>query len=162
VIPLPFVLAQTLLVLMSGSLGSQSTVPGDFALRLEFGICTTDVIDTFKGTYVRDLGTGRKVSTHVTVSKALNAELHDLVTQAAFFDYPLVFRPHGNGGHEPYDFYRLKVRDAGVTQSVTWDDVMDSTLPEAERFRDLVRHVIRVFREMPAVKALPQQRIGCL
>ena len=158
---LPLLIAQTLIVPISGSTNSHATVPGDFSLRLEFGICTTDVIDTFKGEYVRDLGNGETISTRVSLSKTQTAKLYDLVNQAGFFDYPLVFRPQGSAGFEPHDHYRLEVRNGGATHSVSWDEG-DSTSSDAQRFRDLLRGVIRVFSEMPAVRALPHAKVLCL
>jgi hypothetical protein len=56
-----FVLAGLLISLSSGAGAQVMNTPEDFGLRLEFGCGPMDVIDTFKGEFVRDLGTrGRK------------------------------------------------------------------------------------------------------
>ena len=159
---LPVLIAQTLIALMTGFPDPQSAVPGDFALRLKFGVCTTDVIDTFKGEYVRDLGMGRTVSAPVSISNTQTAELYGLVTQTSFFDYPSIFQPQGNSFHEPYERYNLEVRAANVTHSVTWNDAEASGAPDAQRLRELLRRVIQMFRDMPPVQSLPRPEVICV
>jgi hypothetical protein len=42
-------LAQFAVVMLSGASSMLTSAPGDFAIKLEFGYCSTDVIDTFNG-----------------------------------------------------------------------------------------------------------------
>ena len=46
--------------------------PDDFAFRLEYGMCTTDVLDTFQSVFVRDMG-GRVTMTPSEVKERLTA-----------------------------------------------------------------------------------------
>jgi len=75
------------------SLSQDLRPPNDFAFRLEYGVCTTDVIDTFDYVFVGDLGTR---SPAVSISVALPHESRDAVyraiTAAEFFSYPSEFR----------------------------------------------------------------------
>jgi hypothetical protein len=71
---------------------ARTQVPADFAVRFEFGICTTDVLDTFNGVFVRGMG-GRDPD--VSVSLALPSDvleaIHEAVVNARFFEYPSEF-----------------------------------------------------------------------
>jgi hypothetical protein len=99
-----------------------SAVPGDFGLRLEFGACTTDVIDTFTSRYVRDVGTrAGKFETRVVISGRERAALFRSVKTADFFSYPSQFRPPSRPV-EPSATYRFFVRASGVSHSVEWVD----------------------------------------
>jgi hypothetical protein len=136
--------------------------PRDFALRLEFGVCTSDVADLFKQRYVRDLGSGKHASARLQLSEAERHDLDRLVTGASFFDYPLQFQTGEPGLVEPSFKMALRVRRNGAMHSVTWDDDRGSTAPEAERLRKLVMDIIAVLANVPAVKGLPRAELICL
>jgi hypothetical protein len=137
--------------------------PADFALRLSYGVCTRDVLDTFKGIFVRDMGSREPALSIPLVfpGESLRMIYTDVVA-AKFSDYPEVFRVPGLG-IQPEMHYTLETRISGVGHVVTWSDgrIMPST-SEADRLRHLFTEIISIVDNHPDVKRLPQAKVHCL
>jgi hypothetical protein len=154
-------------LLSVGSVSAQHAAPpGDFAIKLEFGLCSTDVIDTFDGIYVRDLGHGQKVPAQVSASSEEMDQLYAAMSAAKFFEFPADFKPHVDGITEPTPHYRLTVRAGGTTHTVSWTDwgwgSPRTSPPEAQRLRELLDKIIKTYSELPAVQNLPHSEMICV
>jgi hypothetical protein len=67
--------------------------PSDFGMRFEFGLCTTDVLDTLQGVFMRDMGSRAPlVSRAVNVPAEALAAAWRAISEAQFFDYQSNFR----------------------------------------------------------------------
>jgi len=135
--------------------------PADFAIRFEYGVCTTDVLDTFKGTFRRDTGMGNVTIDLVLPEESLRA-IHEEIVAARFFDYPAEFRVNGNLLISPAMRYRLEVRSDGTTHTVGWTDGTRPSTAEADRLRNLFTKLIDRITSLPSVKALPMPQLGCM
>jgi len=146
----------------STAAGLDQAAPADFAIRFEYGLCTTDVFDTFKGEFIRDMGPGEAaVSVPVVLpSGSLNAVYRDVLA-ARFFEYSAGFRIDGGAEFGPTMHYRMQVRSGGVTHTVTWTDRIRPSTSEADRLRDLFTRLIKMVADQPDVKRLPPAGIGC-
>jgi hypothetical protein len=132
-------------------------------LVFEFGMCTTDVVDTFKGLFVRDLGSRNPpVSVAFVLPSEVLEEVHDAILGARFFEYPSTFSVVGDEHVMPADHYRLTVRSGGVLHSVSWVDDTTSPSEEANRLQFLFARIKRLSASRPEVKHLPQARVDCL
>jgi hypothetical protein len=161
------------------SVGQGSKPAGDFAFRLEYGLCTTDVLDTFQGVFVRDLGS-RVASIPLALSReSLDAAFQAIAT-AHFFDYPssvwtkptsdCIVTPNTGGGStvtcsaigaaSPASHYKLTVQNAGVTHTVSWWDNAPSTEP-TNRLRTMFNNIVELIRGMPQVRRLPLPQALC-
>jgi hypothetical protein len=136
--------------------------PADFAIRFEYGSCTTDVLDTFRGVFVRDMGDGNAAASVPVVlpSGSLNAVYHDVLA-AGFFAYPAEFRANGAAEFKPAMHYRLRVRSGGQIHTVSWTDGNRASTAEADRLRGLFTRMIKLIADQPNVKRLPPARVGC-
>jgi hypothetical protein len=139
-----------------------STEADDFAVRFAYGLCTTDVLDTLKGTFVRDMGSPAPA---LSVPLVLPAEslrrIYADVLTARFSDYPELFRVQGHIGFAPTMHYKLETRVGGAAHAVTWVDGIKPSTPEADRLRDLFTKLISLITAHPDVKRLPQAKVGC-
>jgi len=163
-------------------LGQERKPPGDFSFRLEYGLCTTDVLDTFQGVFVRDLGrTVPAVSIPLALSQESFDQAYRAVAAADFFNYPADIRttpkstctgtPTASGGgtvscsgirgFAPAHHYRLTVRDAGVTHTVSWHDNIAPSTQEAIRLRHMLNVIVELIRALPQVQRLPLAQVGC-
>lgn len=143
------------------ALGAQApSVPEDFAIRFEGGLCSGDTIDTFKGTYTRHIDVERAATATIRLSPDQRQRLFELVTVVGFFVYPESFNPRTPWVRIPAPLYVITVRVSGVEHTVRWND-MDSPLPEAERLRQFIRGVYTFFEAFPDVRSLPKQEAGC-
>jgi hypothetical protein len=147
---------------LPGTLRAQASAPADFAIRFAFGVCTRDVLDTFTGVFVRDMGSGEAaVPVPVTLPSDVLHAIYQAVVETKFFDYPPEFSVRGNSVFAPADHYRLEVRSAGITHTVSWRDGIRPSTPEADRLRDLFTMIRRLVSDRPEVKRLPVARVGC-
>ena len=159
-------------------LGQTPTAPDDFAFRLEYGVCTTDVLDTFQGTFVRDLGGPvAPLSIPLMLPQHTRELAFQAVVVAHFLDYPsdFVIKPTSNcavtssggscGGSisvfAPAYHYKLTVQSAGVTHTVSWQDNTRPSTEEADRLRNLLLSIIEMIRALPDVQRLPRAQVGC-
>lgn len=136
--------------------------PRDFALRLEYGTCTTDVIDTFSGEYARDLGDGHIANAPFRLTRAQATQLHRLVVSSGILSYPGTYRPAGQLAVEPHEHFRLVVRSRGATHAVAWDDIYHAVDLASSRLRETLYEIIGVIVRIPAVKRLPAPNVSCL
>jgi hypothetical protein len=164
------------------TLGQAATPAADFSLRLEYGVCTTDVLDTFQSVFVRDLG-GRVPALSIPLmvpQRSLDVAFQAIVA-AQFFDYPTDFRttptsnctvtPNASGGSAvscsgisgfaPADHYRLTVRNAGVTHTASWQDSIAPSTEQANRLRTMLHTIIEMIRGLPEVQGLPLAQVAC-
>jgi hypothetical protein len=161
-------------------LGQASKPADDFAFRLEYGLCTTDVLDTFQGVFVRDSGV-RAISIPLKLpQESLDAVFQAIMT-ARFFDYPSDFRtkarsncivtPNTSGGATvecsgisgfgPANHYRLEVRNAGAMHVVSWRDGIAPSTDEANQLRTMLATIIDMVRRLPQVQRLPVAQVAC-
>jgi hypothetical protein len=150
-----------------GAGGSANPVlPQDFAIRLEWGVCFTDVADTFKGEYVRDLGSGNRVTAQIWLSEQEKEDLFQSITAVDFSNYPSDFRPQTDSLTEPMPHYRLTVRAGGKSHTVSWHDsgwgTPERSVPEAQRLRKMLNGMRDLFLDLPPVNALPKSTMICL
>ena len=142
---------------------ARTEVPSDFAVRFEFGTCTTDVLDTFNGVFVRDMGPQvPAVSVPLVLSSEVVEAIHGAVINAMFFGYPSEFNDSGPVRVLPANHYRLAVRRSGSTHSVSW---VDDTLPrsdEATRLRFLFTRIQQLVADRPELKSLPEAPVLCM
>ena len=173
----------TVLILAAAILGlGQAPTPADdFAFRLEYGVCTTDVLDTFQGTFVRDLGGPvPPLSIPLTLPQPSRDMALQAVLDARFFDYPSEFRTTppsctvktnaiggswaecpGVSAFAPSNHYKLTVRNAGVTHTVSWQDGIRPSTEQADRLRQMLQTIIEMVRALPELQRLPGAQVGC-
>jgi hypothetical protein len=137
-------------------------MPADFAFRLEHGSCTTDMLDTFEGLYVRDLdGDRAHVSARVSLAPESLAVVYRAVQAARFFEYPAEFRSSGSGWMAPGAHYRLEVLSGGRRHTVEWVyDRIPSTAQE-NRLREMFITIVQEVQRNPEVSKLPKARVSC-
>jgi hypothetical protein len=144
-------------------LSAQTLVPVDFAVRFEFGVCTTDVLDTFKNVFLRDMGwTNPAVSAPLVLPPDVRQAIYEEVVKARFFEYPTRFSFAGDMWVMPADHYRLEVRSAGVSHTVVWLDDVGPRTEEADRLRALFTTIRQLLDGLPEVKRLPTPRLHCI
>ena len=132
-------------------------------------MCTTDTLDTFAGTFTRDLGGYPPQS--VTVPLSLSADqmraIYGVIREIHFFDYASHFNPVPDGvttltTAAPYTTYHLEVQNDGVQHAVTWGDSTSPVTDKAVQLRTFFSEIISYLHEHPLYKTLPRSKVGCL
>jgi len=149
-------------VLHRADTNAAQALPPDFGVRFEYGLCTRDVLDTFKGVFIRDMGSQEPaVSIPLKLSDESIRAFHAAILAAKFADYPEVFRISGNMAFAPAKSYKLEARIGGTSHTVAWTDNIGPSTPEADRLRDLFSTMISIVQDHPEVKRLPRAKVSC-
>jgi len=137
--------------------------PPDFWLKVTFGQCWNEAIDTTRSTFTRTLSPGESRTAHVELQTETRRRLYAMLVEAKVWAYPRHFTPEGESRVEeiaPSDF-TIEVHGQGRTTVVDWVD-RGSMHPEAVRLRGVLRAVRDLFAAFPEVQALPASRMICL
>ena len=132
----------------------------DFGFRFEYGVCTSEVLDTFKAIFIREMKPEPELRVPLTLEGGSLADIRRAVADARFFEYPSEFRP-SDPNFAPYYHYRLTVLDAGRRHSVFWQDNARTSTPDADRLRQLFTTIRHVIAAHPKVQQLPRANAAC-
>jgi len=163
-----FLLLQAGLLFACNSAAWQAEPESNFGFVLEFGPCSIDKLDTFKGEFTQD----RVVEPSITIPLELSDEQMTLIYSKMFeinlARYPEVFEvPKPLIGEvvmisSPYN-YDLIVQNGESRISIRWtDNMVQPTTPKADRLRELFRLIIQMVQEHPGYQQLPQVNFGCI
>lgn len=81
---LSLVLAFTLPV--PGAARQPGNTPLEFAFRFEYGLCTSEVLDTFKGIFSREMKPAPDASVPLTLEVESLKRIHRAIADARFFE----------------------------------------------------------------------------
>jgi hypothetical protein len=132
----------------------------DFGFRFEYGLCTSEVLDTFKGVFTREMKPAPDLSVPLTLEAESLTEIRRAIAEARFFEYPSEFRP-GVPNFAPGYRYRLTVQEAGRRHSVFWHDNAKPSTSEADRLRRLFTVMRQMISAHPKVQQLPRANAAC-
>jgi len=91
----------------------------------------------------------------VPLEPAKRAQLFRMVTDARLFDYSTKYNPPWEGGFVvPYPHYTIRVVAAGRQHTIGWGAIRVPNA-EAQRLSEFIQAAYAMFRQEPAVLALP-------
>ena len=146
----------------------QAQSESNFGFVLEFGPCSIDKLDTFRGEFTQD----RVVEPPITIPLELSHEqmtmIYGKMVEINLARYPEVFevsKPLIGGVvmlSSPYN-YVLTVENGESKTSIRWtDNMVQSTTPKADQLRELFRLIIQMVQEHPGYQQLPEVKFGCI
>jgi hypothetical protein len=141
----------------------QVDVPPDFAFRFEFGMCTTNVMDTFEHTFTHDAKSEQYPATSVplVLPAASVQAIYEALVASRFFEDPSEFDFDAPSVVIPSNHYRLDVRSGGVRHVVSWTDGGVNSTPQAARLRALVTKMEAVIHERPEFRRFVGILVAC-
>ena len=145
-----------------GRAGLPETMPADFGFVLAFGVAARNVLDTFAGTFTKDMIVDPPVTTELRLSPEELARLYRRMAEIKIEAYPRDFRPAdtGEGFGSPYSSYRLRLRADGRELAISWEDLNSSSAPEATGLRQLFQDIRLMIEARDEYKRLPAARGG--
>jgi hypothetical protein len=140
-------------------------VESDFNFIFKYSVQAGNELNTFKGTYTRDMVRGFDVTTRLTLTKDELDQIHQKMIDIDLFNYPDTFKvgPTADGMitmETPYDSYYFKVQAGNETKELSWDAENINPNPQADKLRELIKLIIGIIQSKPAYKALPEPRGG--
>lgn len=135
-------------------------MPDDFGFLLGYGIYAKNVLDTFSGTFTKDLVVPPRptATADLRLSQEEMADVYRALREMDIFGYPTDFDPESSNNSyvSTHPSYYLMIRVAGEEHVVRWEDAHESAAPEAMRLRDLIQRIQHtMIEEKPEFKALP-------
>jgi hypothetical protein len=142
--------------------GLLTVMPDDFGFVAAFGVYGKMVLDTFTGTFHKDMVLPQNTTSTASLSLT-PAELRDAYARLVALDllgYPTDFIPQQTGGVTPNEEYYLRIMAGGVEKEIRWDDTTLSDDHKAVALRDWFKWLQELIYERPEYKALPDFRGG--
>lgn len=139
----------------------------DFGFRFAYGACGTDILDTFAGTYTKDMLGADPITIPLTLSSEEQARIYAKMRDIHIFAYPATYAIDVSNAGEvgqviPATTYSISIRSTGQTHTVTWlDNITKPTAPEADRLRELFQLIVAIINQQQKVQQLPIPQAGC-
>lgn len=139
----------------------------DFGFRFERGACFSDVLDTFEGTFTKDLVPDPPVTIPLRMSSEQMQAVYAKMVEMDFFGYPAVFAiATPTSGlmtiQTPAERYRIVVTSGGASKTLEWvDEIVDPTSREADDLRALFDMIEGMITASPQYQQLPERSGGC-
>jgi hypothetical protein len=141
------------------------TMPANFAFTAAYGVGANNLIDTFDGTFTKDVIAAPKPNptTSLRLTSKEMAALYDDLVDIGILDYPSDFHPDAEqeaktGVHQwmdPHPTYVLRVRAAGCDKYIFWEDGSGSVAPKATALRHWFDRLKQMIEAKPEYKAMP-------
>lgn len=141
-------------------------MPADFGLILAYGVGARNVLDTFGGSFTKDLISAETPTAGTTFSftDAQLREIYGLLRGIDVTGYPVQFLPADDDKYwvTPNQTYYLRLRAGERTSEIFWDDQNESRVKEAADLRRIIRRIREIIEGTHEYKALPGVRGGYL
>ncbi len=147
-------------------------MPENFGFTAAFGVGANNLIDTFDGTFTKDIIAAPKPNPTIALrlTRKEMASLYENLVDIGILDYPSDFRPDAQQEaktgiyrwSEPHLTYVLRVRAAGCDKYIFWEDGSRSTTPQANALRGWFDRLKQMIEAKPEYKAMPPTERGYL
>jgi len=158
-VTVPLFLAISLL----GAMGCDKQTPAEsgFNMIFKYGVGANNVLDTFEGTYTRDMVLDPSITIELTLTEAEKESIYQKMLEIDFFNYPDKFSvsvPPGEstGIITPHLSYYFKVAYDSQTKELWWADEITNPDENADRLRELIMFIRGIIEPKEEYKKLPE------
>lgn len=142
----------------------QPCTDSDFNLIFRYGVGAKNVLNTFKGTYTRDMVGDPPITVRLCLSEEELDRIYQKMVEIDFFNYPDKFHVQVHlegvvGEVPPYSTYHFKVKyNNSEIKELVWADNIISENERADKLRELIKFIIEIIESKPEYKRLPEPR----
>ena len=145
----------------------QETEESDFNLEFKYGVMARNILDTFEGTYTKDMVTDPSITVELTITEEEKDLIYQKMVEVDFFSYPDEFSvdiPPGEniGIVTPYSSYYFKVEYDSQIKELRWEDEITNPDEKADRLRELILLIRNIIESKEEYKTLPEPTSGYL
>ena len=133
----------------------------DFNITFRYGVGAKNVLNTFEGTYTKDMVVDPSITVNLSLTKEEKQRIYQKMNNTNFFDYPGYFPQRKDRIVTPSSDYRLKVEYDSKIKEVSWDDnslFEDENIEKGlNEIKGLILEIIEVkeeYKKLPAPKGL--------
>ena len=141
-----------------------------FHFILKYGIGGKNILNTFDGTYTKDMIVEPSFKTKLSLSKEELNTIKNEMEEIKIFGYPEEYSPRENDGppsdivslNEPHSTYYFKIRIGDKVKEIFWVDSNGSIARKAIKLRSLIRRIQKMIVGKEEYKKLPPTKGGYL
>jgi hypothetical protein len=163
----------SLLVITGCNIASAQQAAGDnpqksdFNFIFKYGVSGGNTLDTFHGTYTRDMILDPAITIDMVLTAAEMDSIYQKMVEIDFFNYPDKFSVDVADNETkievaPYPTYFFKVEYSGKTKELLWHDKYVNSDAQADKLKELINLIKGIIELKPEYQALPQPSGGYL
>ena len=149
---------------------SQPPEKTNFNLIFNYGVMARNKLDTFQGTYTKDMVIDPPITVELSLSEEEMDSIHQKMVEIDFFNYPDNFSVSvppdvPTGIRTPYPSYYFKVEYNSKIKELWWNDQIvykDYKDERADRLSELVSLIRSIVESKEEYKKLPEPRSAYL
>jgi len=137
------------------------TRESNFNLIFRYGIMSGNTLDTFQGTYIKDMVRDPSIRIDLALTKEEMDRIYEKMVEIDFFNYPDRFSvsvPPGvpTGIRTPYSSYYFKVEYNSKIKELWWNDEIVKEDEKADRLRELISFIRDIVESKEEYQKLPE------
>lgn len=151
------------LIVMSCSDLSTSPGSGSFEMKFSYGVGTKNVLNTFDGTYTKNLIMDGTITVPFTVSDSALQSIRTEMNEIRFFEYPDTFGIPTSDTVvyvTPHSTYIFDVSENSVVKHLYWSDSNMLQDTAAVKLRNLIKLIEDIVESNPKYSQLPPAKGG--
>lgn len=159
-------LASCILFALAGCGAPQPAVSDfDFVFKYGYGAVPVNELDTFNGTYTKDMILEPSITVNLTLTPEEKTQIRQKMEEIDFFSYPdryEVIVPPGSPGSmvTPYPSYYFMVKDGTIIKELLWGDSIRNADAQATELRRLIAFIQNIIESKEEYKRLPPTKGG--
>ncbi len=139
--------------------------PSNFNLILKYGVGARNELNTFNGTYTKDMVSDPSITVNLSLSKEELDRIYQKMVEIDFFDYPDKFSITPSPGESygivtPYYSYYFKVEYNSEIKELWWEDEITNKDEKADKLRELIKLIWDIIESKEEYKKLPEPTSG--
>jgi hypothetical protein len=160
------------LTLLNGCGSTSNTIQKDrdFNFILKYGVDARNILNTFEGTYTKDMVVDSSITITFSLSKDELDSIKSEMEEIKIFEYPEKFEPNENDDSSsnigstylPFKTFYFKIRMGEKEKEITWIDYNHSKARKAIKLRILIYRIKDLIESKEEYKKLPPPNGGYL
>lgn len=142
------------------------TAQSDFNVLFKYGVGARNVLNTYEGTYTKDLVLDPPVTTELSLTQDEQNRIYQKMVDINFFEYPDTFSiavdNEEAGFFTPFSTYYFKVEHNSTTKELLWEDKIFAEDEKADKLRELINFIREIVESKEEYKKLPPSTGGYL
>ena len=139
--------------------------PPDFNLIFKYGVGAKNELNTFEGTYTKDMIMDPSVTVELSLTEEEVDRFYQKMLDIEFFDYPDEFSVSVAPGSltkivTPYSSYYFKLEYNSSIKELRWEDEIKNRNEEADKLRELIRLIRDIIESKEEYQELPEPTSG--
>lgn len=166
-ISLVLIFATFLVTACSNNNSEPKSISGEmkFNLIFKYGVGAKNELNTFAGTYTKDMIINPPITTNLSLSKEEMDTIYKKIFEINFFDYPERFITtippgEGVGMVTPNSSYYFKVEHGSRVKELEWEDNITNKDEKADKMRELIKVIRDIVESKKEYKKLPPPKGG--